>query len=181
MRTLALFFLLTLSLTVAARAVETPEWFAPTSAWQFNSGLEFPGATGSFAIVSEAGRAAGRLDYDFTAGGRYVGALLSREIDPAFAELRLRMKATTPCKLIVRLIDSHGEVFQYARPCPGTTGWTDYRIDLSQSTITYADGKNGVADKIIDFPLRGLLLGVEVRKDSQSKGEALFSNIELVQ
>jgi len=179
MRTIIL-LLLALSLSAASRAADATDWFSSSVPWRFNSGREFPGATGSFAVTTAGSRPAGRLDYDFTAGGRYVGALLFRKIDPAFAELRLRVKSTTPCKLIVRLFDADGEVFQYARPCPGTTGWTDYRIALSQSTLSFANGKGGVVDKKIDFPLRGLLLGVEVPKGSRLKGEALFSDIELV-
>ncbi len=50
-----------------------------SSRWTFSNGPEFPGARGSFERATEAaheGRFGGKLTFDFTGGGNYVGALL---------------------------------------------------------------------------------------------------------
>ena len=47
--------------------------------WTFSNGAEFPGAKGSFERATEAaheGQFGGKLTFDFTGGGNYVGAIL---------------------------------------------------------------------------------------------------------
>ena len=55
----------------------------PTTAWRFNNGQEFPGATGSLTVDADAkreGRASLKLSGDFTKGGNYVEAGRSGEL-----------------------------------------------------------------------------------------------------
>lgn len=170
------------SLRADAPQREFPRWLE-TAAWQLNLGKEFPGATGAFDLVHVDDLPAARLTYDFTQGGRYVGIFHYRRIGPAFTEMRIRYRATTPGRLIVRLFDANGEVFQYDRAYASVPEWVDYRIVLAQSTRSYAEGANGTADKKIDFPLRGILLGTGLAPDKsegKTQGEAFFSGIELI-
>jgi hypothetical protein len=47
--------------------------------WTFSNGAEFPGAKGSFERAADAaheGQFGGKLTFDFTGGGNYVGAIL---------------------------------------------------------------------------------------------------------
>lgn len=171
------------SLHADAPAREFPRWLETASAWQLNLGKEFPGAIGAFDIVRADNLPAARLTYDFTQGGRYVGIFHYRQIGPMFTELRIRYRATAPGRLIVRLFDAKGEVFQYDRPYASAPGWVDHRIILAQSTRSYAEGETGTADKKIDFPLRGILLGTGLtpgKPENKTQGEAFFSGIELI-
>ena len=112
---------------------------ASSQRWTFWNGGEFPGATGSFRVVSVDGNSCGRLQYDLSAGGEYVSA--QREISPALnakgAVITLRVKQEPGVLLFLRVLDQSGQTLQYNAPRsieatdPGRWSWTTVALETA--------------------------------------------------
>jgi hypothetical protein len=91
--------------------------------WTFSNGAEFPGAKGSFERAGDAaheGQFGGKLTFDFSGGGNYVGALL-RMPESAAGEwngLQLWLNRPEGNDFVFRYTDSAGQTFQKPVKCP---------------------------------------------------------------
>ncbi len=120
---------------------------ASSQRWTFWNGGEFPGATGSFRVISVDGSSCGRLQYDLNAGGEYVSA--QREISPTLnvkgAVITLRVKQEPGVLLFLRVRDQSGQTLQYNAPRsiestdPGRWSWTTVALE---SASEYWGGAN---------------------------------------
>lgn len=144
--------------------------------WNFSSGSEFPGASGSFKVVEEEGKKAGLLSFDFTKGGLYVSATSSIEIPSGQEELRFRVKSRDWQRIMIRLIDSTGQCHQYEVPYADEGDWQLLRINLqSQAGLSFG----GANDKKIHYPVKRLTLAVNHSGPSTS-GDVLFADFMLL-
>ncbi len=87
----------------------------PPERWVFSNGPEFPGAKGSFERSPQAahqGEFGGRLAFDFSGGGNYVGATLQLNDAPDLAALRLWIKKPAGNRLTLRYTDQSGQTLQ---------------------------------------------------------------------
>ena len=86
----------------------------PLSAWKFNNGAEFPGATGELVVDAEAKRAGKpslKLVGDFTKGGGYVEA--GRKIEGIdIRELSMWVRSPGADRLTLRINDASGQTHQ---------------------------------------------------------------------
>ena len=120
---------------------------ASSQRWTFWNGGEFPGATGSFRVISVDGNSCGRLQYDLNAGGEYVSA--QREISPTLnvkgAVITLRVKQEPGVLLFLRVRDQSGQTLQYNAPRsieatdPGRWSWATVALE---SASEYWGGAN---------------------------------------
>jgi len=149
--------------------------------WTFSNGAEFPGAKGSFQRATEAaheGQFGGRLTFDFTGGGNYVGAILQMPEGGAGATggwngLRLWLKRPEGNDFVFRYSDSAGQTFQKWVECPAGR-WVRVTIPFSGWT-----GHWGGAD---DGKVRGgpRMLALNVDHGLQTTGALLFDDLRLV-
>jgi hypothetical protein len=149
--------------------------------WTFSNGAEFPGAKGSFERAMEAaheGQFGGKLTFDFTGGGNYVGAILQMPEGGAGATggwngLRLWLKRPEGNEFVFRYSDSAGQTFQKPVECPAGR-WVRVTIPFSGWT-----GHWGGAD---DGKMRGgpRMLALNVDHGLQTTGALLFDDLRLV-
>jgi len=149
--------------------------------WTFSNGAEFPGAKGSFERTMEAaheGQFGGKLAFDFTDGGNYVGAILQMPEGGAGATsrwngLRLWLKRPEGNDFVFRYSDSAGQTFQKWVECPAGR-WVRVTIPFSGWT-----GHWGGAD---DGQVRGgpRMLALNVDHGLQTTGALLFDDLRLV-
>ncbi len=133
-----------------------------TAAWAFANGDEFPGATGSL----EAGDGELVLRYDFTGGGRYVGAFTSLEPPANMASLRFAVLKPAAVVLTVRVEDSTGQTFQKPLPFPDAV-WRTVDVTMDH----WAAHFGGADDGILHQPIRRVGLLVEFEGLPEPVGE----------
>ncbi|MCP5524205.1 MAG: beta-galactosidase [Verrucomicrobiales bacterium] len=153
----------------------------PSVNWTFSNGAEFPGAEGSFAVDPEAaheGRYGGRLHFDFSGGGNYVGANLRmpREgvvISSNWNALRLWLKRPEGNEVIFRYTDPTGQTFQKPVECPAER-WVQVTIPFSEWTVHWGGANDGT--------VRGVprVLSVNIDRGLQTVGALLFDDLRLV-
>ncbi|AHF94387.1 hypothetical protein OPIT5_14075 [Opitutaceae bacterium TAV5] len=161
----------------AASGRESPKWLASPH-WR---PAPAKGVTLETERVTIDGKPALRLRCDFAGGGRYAAAYLRTPVEPAFAELRLTVKTTlAPAQVLVRFQDADGETLQYAVQVSTADEWQDLRIDVSRPTGTFAERQGAVLNRKADFPLRGILLGLQPPKGATAAGDVIFSDVELI-
>src|ERR1700727_1512836 len=131
---------LTLSLLVMADATTQPDagqtdlkLFDKDAQWNFNSGPEYPGATGSFDVGSDGDKPVATLKYDFSGGGNYVDAGIGVNITKP-VELRFSVKSDGGQKILIRLIDSTGQCHQYVRPYSSVKDWQQIHLNLDKKS-----------------------------------------------
>jgi hypothetical protein len=149
--------------------------------WTFSNGAEFPGAKGSFERATEAaheGQFGGKLTFDFTGGGNYVGAILQMPEWGAGSTggwngLRLWLNRPEGNDLIFRYTDSAGQTFQKPVECLAGR-WVRVTIPFSEWV-----GHWGGAD---DGKVRGgpKMLALNVEHGLQTTGALLFDDLQLV-
>lgn len=149
--------------------------------WTFSNDAEFPGAKGSFERAREAaheGQFGGKLAFDFTGGGNYVGAILRMPERAAGATgewngLRLWLKRPEGNDFVFRYSDSAGQTFQKPIECPAGR-WVPVTIPFGGWT-----GHWGGAD---DGKVRGRpkVLALNVDHGLQTTGALLFDDLRLV-
>ncbi len=149
--------------------------------WTFSSGAEFPGATGSFERATEAaheGQFGGKLAFDFTGGGNYVGAALRMpeggpSAKAAWTGLRLWLKRPEGNDVVFRYSDSAGQTFQKPVECIADR-WV-------RVTVTF-NGWTGHWGGTDDGKVRGgpSMLAVLMEHGLQTKGALLFDDLRLV-
>ncbi len=145
--------------------------------WTFSNGAEFPGARGGFersAGAVHAGKFGGKLSFDFSGGGNYVGVNLRMpEADPGtWNSLRLWLKRPEGNEFVFRYSDAGGQTFQKQVDCPADR-WVCVTIPFNGWT-----GHWGGAD---DGTVRGgpKMLSLLVDQGLQVKGDFLFDDLQL--
>lgn len=138
------------------------EDFTSSSNWSFYNGAEFPGAQGSFSVVSGRSGNAGRITFSMQGGAHYVLAQKSISVASEISKLSLWLKAPPAVQIFVRLTDSTGQNLQYMvtrtlESMAGKDVWTYHTVEVS-SPVTYWGGS---ADGRIHYPITSIQLGVE--------------------
>jgi len=122
------------------------------SKWEFYNGPEFPGGTGSFAVVERDGEktsGVGKLTMDLSKGGEYVLAQLniSPPIPEGTAAIKLRMKLPPGIIAILRLRDTSGQTLQYHCRRPVESFIADHYFNaaftLDQPTMFWGGAGSG--------------------------------------
>ena len=144
--------------------------------WVFSSGPEFPGAKGSFERSPQAahqGRYGGRLAFDFSGGGNYVGATLQSDAAPDLAALRLWLKKPAGNSLTLRYTDQTGQTLQKGFWAPDDR-WVDVLVPLTGWTGHWGGNDDGT----IHGPPKSI--GLLVENDGEPRGALLFDELRLL-
>ncbi len=144
--------------------------------WVFSNGPEFPGAKGSFERSPQAahqGEFGGRLAFDFSGGGNYVGATLQLNDAPGLAALRLWIKKPAGNRLTLRYTDQSGQTLQKTFWAPDER-WVDVLVPLTGWTGHWG----GADDGTIHGPPKAI--GLLIENDGQPRGELLFDQLCLL-
>jgi hypothetical protein len=149
--------------------------------WTFSNGAEFPGARGSFDRAKEAahdGQFGGKLAFDFTGGGNYVGAIMQMPEGGVAATsewtgLRLWLKRPEGNDCVFRYSDWTGQTFQKRIECTEAR-WVRVTIPFSGWTDHWGGSNDG---KIRGKPK---MLALLVDHGLQTTGALLFDDLRLV-
>ncbi len=144
--------------------------------WSFSNGPEFPGADGSFSRSHDAARSGefgGALQFDFRAGGRYVGAYLPLKDAPEVAALHLWMKKPRGTAVTVRYTDQTNQTLQKSVWVPDDQ-WVKLLIPLSDWSGHWGGADDG---KVHGAPTQ---IGLLAENGSLKQGALLFDELELV-
>jgi len=155
-------------LTVSSIASEIPVELS--DAWEFSSGEEYPGGTGSLESGPTENTLA--IAYDFSAGGQYVAAGTS--IDASEELVGIEVTATGPGgNLGVVLTDNTDQHFIFRL---GQLEDSEKTFDLPLDKPS--DSYGGADDKTLHFPIKGIRLIIE-KNPSQLEGTVTVSKIVL--
>ena len=144
--------------------------------WVFSNGPEFPGAAGSFERSPQAahqGEFGGRLAFDFSGGGNYVGATLQLRDAPDLAALRLWIKKPEGNSLTLRYTDLSGQTLQKGFWVPDGR-WVNVLVPLTGWTGHWGGDNDGT----IHGPPKSI--GLLIENDGQARGALLFDNLRLL-
>ena len=83
---------------------------ADPASWSFFNGAEFPGAKGGMKRDTASGKI--NIAYDFTGGGKYVGAFPKASVPAGTEKFLLKLQSTAECQVNCRVIDATGRTFQ---------------------------------------------------------------------
>jgi hypothetical protein len=145
--------------------------------WTFTNGAEFPGARGSFERAKEAahgGQWGGRLSFDFTGGGAYVGAILALDKAPDIAAVRVWVRRPAGTMVTFRYTDQTGQTLQkhfrtaddkWFQAVVGMDGWTGHW--------------GGANDGVVHGPPK--LIAFLVGSIGAKKGEVLLDDVRLIE
>ena len=149
--------------------------------WTFSNGAEFPGAKGDFDRAKEAahdGQVGGKLAFDFTSGGNYVGAILqvpesSLAATGDWTGLSLWLKRPEGNDFVLRYTDSAGQTFQKRIESPEAR-WVRLTIPFSGWTDHWGGPNDG--------KMRGKakMLALLVDHGLQTTGALLFDDLQVV-
>jgi hypothetical protein len=133
-----------------------------TTDWSIDLGWEFPGAEGKFSTADDpsVGKCV-RLDYDFSRGGRYVGASCARNFHDT-QSLRLSLyPGENGSQALVRVVDATGQTLMtYVPASPGK--WQTIGVPLVSNFFgTHWGGAN---DGTLHLPIRSFFVGVQKGK-----------------
>jgi hypothetical protein len=144
--------------------------------WAFSSGPEFPGARGTFTRSKDAaasGRFGGRLDFDFSGGGNYVGALLDLADAPRIGAVRLRVLKPDGNRLTFRYTDQTGQTLQRGFWAPAGR-WVEPTIPMSGWSIHWG----GADDGVVHGPPQRIAFLIE--NTGRQRGALLIDDVRLV-
>jgi hypothetical protein len=167
--------------------------------WVFGNGPEFPGAQGSFAVVSGRGRSGskgGIVAFDFGGGGAYVIAAREFASSVPLQGVSFWISGFVPgTRLVVRLTDEGGTTFQYfptvslaagtgyrAGTAAGSAevdesaaaeGWSHVRVYLGDWDIYWG----GPADGVFRGGLRQIGIGVDKGANHYKTGDFAVDDI----
>lgn len=177
MKNTLLSLLLLLALTPASRA-EDQTLSISEHEWGFVDGSEFPpGGKGSAVPQTVEDKDVLTLEYDFTDGGRYVGAITKADIDESWAQLNFGVKTDKEIWITVRLIDASSQTFQTRVRYDEPPSWKVYSVDLLRLAQSYHFG--GADDGVIHYPIRQLSFSVEKDESYFQPGKVEISDIIL--
>ncbi len=155
--------------------------------WSYVGGWEFPGAKGAAnreaAGVAHGGTHSYRLDYDFTAGGSYVGvwkALDALKV-PDVKEFHIWVKTDSVASLGVRLGDGSDQTHQSSIRLNKTSDWQEVVIKVAEASS--GEHWGGANDGQWHAPAKGF--GLNVGKNpalpaEQQKGTIWFDDFSAV-
>ncbi|WP_269524528.1 hypothetical protein [Coraliomargarita parva] len=143
--------------------------FEPGTRWVFINGAEFPpGGKGNFELKeAENGMPEGVLNYDFSLGGKYVGAETRVDLPDGYSELRIRAKAEQALTLGLRLKDSTGQVHQWQLAYADAGKWQTLRVKLGARAPQHFSGAN---DAVLHYPVKSLQILVNNRQIEMPSG-----------
>lgn len=158
----------------AAKADDS--WLKDATKWKFSNGQEINGgAKGGFSVAEVDGKKAGKIDFDFSAGGGYVMASCEFVGGNAFSSIKISVKSETKAALLVRIKDAAQETYQYKLKYTTPGQWQELTIDPKSPSAKFGGDANGT----FDFPAKKFAIGVSKGKDAD-KGVLYFSAIQVV-
>lgn len=144
--------------------------------WVFSNGAEFPGATGNFQRSEEAARRGefgGRLQFDFTGGGAYVGTYLSLDGAQDVAAVRIWLKKPKDNSFTIRYTDRSDQTFQKSVWVPGDR-WVELLIPLTDWRGHWGGANDG---QVHGPPKR---LGFLIEDGGKKRGSLLVDDVRLI-
>ncbi|EIQ00670.1 hypothetical protein OpiT1DRAFT_05220 [Opitutaceae bacterium TAV1] len=134
---------------------------APAIAWRFYAG-DAPErfAKGKITQASDAnGGPFFTLDYDFGKTGVYAAVVTDKLSVAGANDIRFSIKNSSPCRLLLRVADKSGEIFQYTIIYDADEEWRDYRrdFDAGQARSVFGGDKNSR----FDLPVTQVWIGLE--------------------
>ena len=156
--------------------MKTSKPLGDPSAWTFSNGPEFPGAEGGLERSPQAarqGKYGGRLVFDFSGGGNYVGATVQSDGAPDVAAVRLWLKKPAGNSLTLRYTDQSGQTLQKGFWAPDGR-WVEVLVPLT-GWMGHWGGNN---DGTIHGPPKSI--GLLVENDGQARGALLFRRVAAV-
>lgn len=148
--------------------------------WTFSNGGEFPGARGRFdrsAGAAHAGQFGGKLDFDFTGGGRYVGAICrlpETGLSHPWNAVQLWLKRPEGNEFVFRYTDAAGQTFQKTVEC-APDRWVRLTIPFTGWAIHWGGPDDG---KVRGGPR---LLAFNLDEGQQQTGALLLDDLRLVE
>ncbi len=139
--------------------------------WNYSSGAEFPGATGSLSWPSKGSL---RLDGNFTKGGDYVMALLRGHFSlPALKSISFEF-LTNGNAVTFRVQDGAGKMHQYQLPVRQTSDWQTVTLPLTYSACSWGGPNEKRFTPGVQF------IGCLVRKPTSVKNNSSFLEIRRI-
>jgi len=144
--------------------------------WKFLDGSEFAGARGSLTSAPGHTGTSAHLAYDFSAGGKYVGATFVLPSPVPASAVSLWLKSPLGTAAFLQLEDATGQTLEYQllRPLEASfdaSAWHRVVVDVAAPT-RYFNGKN---DGIPQLPFSRI--AVLAAPESGSKGWVDFDDI----
>ncbi|MCY3024201.1 MAG: hypothetical protein NTW87_34935 [Planctomycetota bacterium] len=103
----------------------------PQGGWSFGNGPEFPGATGTLSVETDADKPVLVLHGDFTKGGNYVQA--GRDLPGvAFDKLSFRLKAAGANRVTMRIVDASKQCHQIDLRLDGGDAWQAMEFPIAE-------------------------------------------------
>ena len=159
-RALWIHLTLALFITEPARAAEILFNRGDTTTdWSVQLGWEFPGAQGKLSATDDpqSGKCL-RLDYDFSRGGRYVGATCGRDFRDT-KRLRLSIHlGKNGSQALVRVEDATGQTLATYVPAAPDKWQT---IDVPLVSNFFGGHWGGANDGTLHLPIRSFFVGVQ--------------------
>ena len=185
-------FISGISLLHATGMVADFEDRVATRNWNFTNGPEYPGARGSFAVISAYGSNCGELRYDFTPPTdtslpfNPVYVMVRASVSPAQAasatRIRLKLKlSSSTIKGQLRIRDTSGQTLQYdlsgtfPLTAVSTDHWTSAIVDLAKP-VQHWDGTN---DGIIHSPINEVSVILDAA-GARNQGWLRFDDLEFL-
>lgn len=138
--------------------------------WGLSLGQEFPGAKASIGLQEHGGVKSLALDWNFSAGGRYVSMnwLPRNPVDAD--EMRLRVRGDPgEMEMLVRFVDAGGQHLQLSPRVQSTGEWQAISVPVRGPWNDHWAGAN---DGTVHQPLRGVWIGVQA-------GQVVSGKLEL--
>lgn len=149
--------------------------FAADSEWRFEKNT----GEGTFELVTEADKAIGVVNYDFTNSQSqstpYV--LVSRAVEIASAQ-HLSFEVRTPVaqQLTFRVVDSTGQTLQFKHRTKGTGTWEPLRFPLNRRLERWG----GANDGTVHFPIKQVVLSIPRPNATHLIGKVEYANFVAV-
>jgi polysaccharide biosynthesis protein PslG len=162
--------------------------------WSFSNGPEFPGATGSVALVTGNPDNAMQINYNVSTGGQYVAATKTLTTAATALGLQFEIKHSAAVSFAVRIVDGNGQTLQYdvgsganiPLEVADSASWHSITIKFDKpSTYWGGTSTNGVVNngvKKISFVAQPVVYTDEynVKTKSNTAGSITVDNINLL-
>ncbi len=148
-----------------------------TDEWRLNLGREFPGAKASkklSAVEFVSAPSAMSIDYDLTAGGRYVRIERSISIPEKVKAISFQAKITAENSVFALLIDAKGEHHRSGTVAlKKTDEWQEMTFAVNKKSFSQHWGGGEIGKGKIDFPVKKMWIAPHLNdKKAKAEGKA---------
>lgn len=123
---------------------------ATLDGWTFLDGSDFPGAKGSLTSAPGHSGSSARLAYDFSEGGKYVGATIVLPSPVRASAVALWVRAPLGVAALLQLEDASGQTLEYRLPRPleasfDADAWYRVVVDVAAPSRHFNGNDDGIA------------------------------------